>query len=78
MTSTKIYENNQTVVPSEVRKRFNLKPDDIIEWIITEDGRTELEFRKKSTLEDILGKAIAKEPINSVKLQKRIERGENI
>ncbi|KZX11625.1 AbrB/MazE/SpoVT family DNA-binding domain-containing protein [Methanobrevibacter filiformis] len=78
MTSTKLYKNNQTVVPSEIRKKFDLKPDDIIEWSINLNGKPELEFRKKSTLKDILGKVTAKEPINSVKLQKKIERGENI
>ncbi|KZX14666.1 hypothetical protein MBCUT_19830 [Methanobrevibacter cuticularis] len=78
MPTTKLYENNQTVVPSEIRKIYDLKPDDIIEWIINENGKPELEFRKKSTLKDIIGKATAKEPFNSVELQKKIERGEEI
>ena len=76
MPTTKIYENNQTVIPSEIRKKFKVEPEDIIEWTINEDGKTELEFRKKSTLKDIIGKAKAKKPIDSVELQKKIERGE--
>jgi AbrB family looped-hinge helix DNA binding protein len=78
MITTKIYYNNQTAIPSEIRKKFNLVPDDIVEWIEDENGEFRVNFRKKSKLNDIVGLVTSKKPIDSVKLQKKIERGDKI
>ncbi|MGL4669549.1 MAG: AbrB/MazE/SpoVT family DNA-binding domain-containing protein [Methanobacteriaceae archaeon] len=71
--NTKLYSNNQTVVPSEIRKKFHLKADDIIEWNIKEDKKAELTFRKKLTDQDMIGIIKVKEPTNAVELKKNLQ-----
>ena len=78
MMTTKVYTNNQTAIPSEIRKKFNILPDDIVEWIEDENGEIKVNFRKKSSLTDIVGIVTSKKPIDSVKLQKKRDRGEKI
>ncbi|WP_225370716.1 AbrB/MazE/SpoVT family DNA-binding domain-containing protein [Methanobrevibacter arboriphilus] len=48
VVTTKIYENNQTAIPSEIRKRFKIGKNDLVEWSINEKGKLEVSFRKKS------------------------------
>jgi len=78
MITTKVYDNNQTAIPSEIRKMFKVQANDIVEWIVNEDGEININFRKRSRLDDIVGIVSSKKPINSVKIQKRIEHGEKI
>jgi AbrB family looped-hinge helix DNA binding protein len=78
MITTKIYMNNQTAIPSEIRKKFNIGPDDLVEWIEDSNGEIKVKFRKKSKLNDIVGIVSSKKQIDSVKLQKQIDRGEKI
>ena len=52
---TKVFSNYQCKIPSEIIEKFNLKTDDIIEWNINENGKTELNFRKKVEFEDVCG-----------------------
>jgi len=78
MITTKVYDNNQTAIPSEIRKMFKVQANDIVEWIVNEDGEININFRKRSRLDDIVGIVSSKKPINSVKIQKRIEHGEEI
>jgi bifunctional DNA-binding transcriptional regulator/antitoxin component of YhaV-PrlF toxin-antitoxin module len=74
--STKIYKGFQTAIPSEIRKKLNLEVDDIVEWYLDENGSVNIEFRKKSKFEDIIG--IGKTPFktDAVKLKKKVQRGE--
>jgi AbrB family looped-hinge helix DNA binding protein len=76
--TTKVYANHQTAIPSEIRKKFNIMADDIVEWIEYEDGEIRLKFRKKSNLTDIVGLVTSKKPIDSAKLQKKIDKSEKI
>lgn len=76
--TTKVYKSNQTAIPSEIRKKFNVAPDDIVEWNINEDGKVELTFRKKVELEDVLGLIKEKLPYNAVELKKMASKGEKI
>ena len=78
MVTTKVYNNNQTSIPSQIRKKFDVKVDDIVEWIEMENGEVNVRFRKKSQINDIVGIASTKSPVNSVKIQKRIDKGEKI
>lgn len=78
MITTKVYDNNQTAIPSEIRKMFKVQTNDIVEWIVNEDGEININFRKRSRLDDIVGMVSSKKPIDSVKIQKRIEHGEEI
>ncbi|WP_286475683.1 AbrB/MazE/SpoVT family DNA-binding domain-containing protein [Methanobacterium sp. CWC-01] len=73
ISQTKISNGFQTVVPARIRKRFHVGPGDIMEWILTEDG-VELKFRKKVTMDDILG--MVEEPeTDAVELKKKAQRG---
>ncbi|MDR0911580.1 MAG: AbrB/MazE/SpoVT family DNA-binding domain-containing protein [Methanobrevibacter sp.] len=75
---TKVYNGNQTVIPSELRKKFNIKPNDTIEWTINKKCKIEIEIIKALSLEDMIGRYTAKRPFNSVKEIKKIERGEKL
>jgi AbrB family looped-hinge helix DNA binding protein len=77
MTETKISKGFQTVVPSEIRKRFNVGPGDVMEWITTTEG-VKIRFRKKVSLLDIAGIGKTKEKTNAVELKKRAQRGEKM
>ncbi len=77
MTSeTKISKGLQTVVPSEIRKKFDVGPGDIIEWKPTKKG-AEIMFRKKVSFEDIAG-IIDGPKTDAVKLKKKVQRGEKL
>ena len=78
MTTTKVYKSNQTAIPSEIRKKFNVTPDDIVEWNINENGKPELTFRKKIELNDVLGLIKDEIHYNSVELKKMASKGEKI
>jgi len=70
MITTKVYDNNQTAIPSEIRKMFKVQANDIVEWIVNEDGEININFRKRCRLDDIVGIVSSKKPIDSVKIQK--------
>jgi len=77
MTSeTKISKGFQTVVPSEIRKKFDIGPGDILEWKSTTKG-AEIRFRKKISFEDIAGMIDIPET-DAVELKKRVQRGEKL
>ncbi|EKQ51544.1 MAG: looped-hinge helix DNA binding domain, AbrB family [Methanobacterium sp. Maddingley MBC34] len=76
MAETKISRGFQTVVPAEIRKKFDVGPGDIMEWIPTDSG-VELRFRKKVNINDILGMVEGPET-DAVELKKRAQRGEKI
>lgn len=73
---TNIYDKFQTVIPSEIRKHYNLDQNYIIRWSINDAGKTELEFIKKIPIEDMIGRYHAKEPIDSVKLKHKFKNGD--
>ena len=73
MLTGKLYNNNQITVPSEIRKKHNLKPGTIIEWIEDDTGDIKLNFRIKSELRDIIGILNTKKPTNAVKLKKCVK-----
>lgn len=73
---TTISSKNQTSVPSAVRKKFDLKHGDKLEWIINDD---EIIVKKITPLnfEDMKGRyASEKSSFNWIELKKKIERGE--
>lgn len=72
---TKIYDKFQTVIPAEIRNKFNLDKSYKIEWKINENGKVELEFIKELSLDDMIGRYTAKEPIDSVKLKQDFKDG---
>lgn len=77
MTSeTKISKGFQTVVPSDIRKRFDVGPGDILEWKPTKKG-AEIKFRKKVTIDDIFG-LVDGPKTDAVELKKKVQRGEKV
>ena len=68
---TKIYKNFQTSIPKEVRETFDVNTDTVVEWGIDEKGEPKVKFRKKVSVDDIIG-LIKTEPTNSVKLKKEL------
>ncbi len=77
LATTKIYDKFQTVIPVEVRRKYNInKKDYFIEWNINDNGKLELEFVKKLNFEDMVGRYKAKKPINSLKLKEQFRKGE--
>ena len=72
LSETKISSKYQTVVPSQVRKDYDIEPGDILEW--EESGKTiVLKVRKRTTLSDIKG--LISVGGNAVKSKKRLQRG---
>jgi len=49
---------------------FKVQANDIVEWIVNEDGEININFRKRCRLDDIVGIVSSKKPIDSVKIQK--------
>lgn len=78
MMTTKVYNNNQTSIPSKLRKRFNVEVNDIVEWIEDENDEIKVNFRKRSKLYDIVGITSSKKSSDDVKLQKKIDKGEKL
>lgn len=72
MFKTKINREGQTTIPSEYRKEYNLTNDDIVEWKKNEMGEIIASFRKKVTIDEIIGTIKTKEKINSVELVRNI------
>ena len=70
LANTKIYKNFQTAIPKEIRKKFNVDKNTIIEWGINEKGEVKINFRKKVNLEDIIDIVKTDEVTNSVELKK--------
>lgn len=55
LANTKMYKNKQTIIPSEVREKFDVDENTIIEWGVDENGNPKINFRKKVTLNDVAG-----------------------
>ena len=63
--TTKLYNNNQTSIPSQIRKKFNVKADDIVEWIEKENSEVSVKFRKRNQINDIVG-IVSTKKLNSI------------
>ena len=47
---TKVYKKNQTTIPAVYRKKYDVQPDDIVEWEENDRGEIVVSFRKKAIL----------------------------
>ena len=72
LANTKVYNNYQTAIPKEIRKKFNIDHDTIIEWGIDDEGEPIISFRKKVTVDDIIGIVDDDDERNSVELKRSI------
>jgi bifunctional DNA-binding transcriptional regulator/antitoxin component of YhaV-PrlF toxin-antitoxin module len=69
---TKVYEGNQTTIPSIFRKKHDIKPNDIVEWKEDKKGNIQVNFRKKVTMDDIIGIGRTEERTNAVELKRNL------
>lgn len=47
LANTKMYKNKQTIIPSQIRDKFDVDENTIIEWGVDEFGEPKINFRKK-------------------------------
>lgn len=55
LANTKVYNNYQTAIPKEMREKFNIDKETVIEWGVDDKGEPQIKFRKKVTVDDVLG-----------------------
>lgn len=71
MGTTKIYKNNQTTIPSKIRKILNISKDSIIDWDLNPDNSITLTIKnKENTIDDLIGLGSSKERTNAVELKR--------
>ncbi len=68
---TIVYKTNQTTIPSFLRKKYNISPNDIVEWN-EEDGTIIVSFRKKVKVDDICGFIDLEHETNALDLEKEL------
>lgn len=78
IAETSIYNKYQTVIPKEIRTKFNINNEQMVEWDINDKGKVELTFRKKLTTKDMVGRYTTKKSLNATEKLKNMERGENL
>jgi len=72
---TKISKGYQVVVPSDLRRAFNLDVGDEVIWTLDKD-KVSARIRKKSMLSNIIGLGKSGTKASAVALKKRIQKGE--
>lgn len=50
---TKIFKNNQTSIPPMIMEKLNIETNDIVEWVLDDEGKVTLNFRKKINFKEI-------------------------
>ena len=69
--TTKIYKNNQTTVPSKIRKLFDVSEDTEVDWDLNSDNVITISFKtKKTSIRDLAGLGKSKEITNAVELKR--------
>jgi len=72
---TRISKGYQVVVPSKLRKRYDVKVGDEVLWQISEQG-VSVQLQWKTSLVDIVGLGHSRKESNAVDLKKKIQKGE--
>jgi AbrB family looped-hinge helix DNA binding protein len=75
---TKVYDGNQTTIPPEIRNKFNIKPNDVVEWLLCENEDIKIRFKEKNTIEGLIGKYSSNNAFNAVEDIKKLRNGEEI
>lgn len=73
---TKVTEANQTQVPARLRAKHHVGPGDLVVWEERPSGEIRVRFRKRRTLEDLVGLLHGGGRTDAVELKKRAQRGE--
>lgn len=70
---TKIYKNNQTTIPSKIRKELNITENSIINWNLNPDNTITLKIEnEKASVRDLVGLGSTKEVTNAVELKRSL------
>lgn len=69
---TNVYQNNQTTIPTVYIKKYNVEPEDIVEWEENEDGKLYVTFRKKVTISEMIGAGKKSKNTNAPKLEEEL------
>ncbi len=69
IATSKVQCNYQTTIPKEIRKNFNINQYMIIEWGINDNGKPELNFRRKKSFKELKGLVKLDYETNSVELK---------
>ena len=73
VANTKIYANNQTVIPSIIRKEFNITKDTIVGWNIDSDGKVILTFKEEMPkISDLVALGKGNKKTNAVDLKRTL------
>ncbi len=70
--TTKISKDFQTVAPSEIRKKYSIGPEDLVEWVPSGE-KVEIDFRNKISLQNITGIVETKEETDRLSLKRRLK-----
>lgn len=71
MGITKVYKNNQTTIPSKVRKKLNISEDSVINWNLNSDNSITISVKsEKPSVKDLVGLGSSKEVTNAVDLKR--------
>ena len=72
LATSKVQSNYQTTIPKEIRKNYNIDHDTVVEWYIIDNGKPEINFRKKRNIKDLAGAFSTDEKTNSVELKRSL------
>lgn len=77
IAKTKMYEKFQTVVPKKIREKMGITQEHtIIEWNINDKNEVVLTFKKKKSIDDLIGKYATREKFNAVDELKKLRKNE--
>lgn len=72
VVETKVYQKNQTTIPTIYRKKYNVEPEDIVEWQEDDEGKLFITFRKKVTISEMIGSGKNSKKTNAVQLEEEL------
>lgn len=69
--TTKIYKNNQIIIPSKIRKELNISDNSCVNWILNNDKTITLKIEnKKPSVKDLIGLGSSDNVTNAVDLKR--------
>lgn len=69
--TTRIYKNNQTTIPSKIRKLFDVSENTVVDWDLNSENVITITFKtKRSSIHDLVGLGKSKEITNAVELKR--------
>ena len=72
IATSKLQCNYKTTIPKDIRKNFKIDQYTIIEWSINDDGKPELNFRRKKSLKELKGLIKLDYETDSTELKKEL------